>query len=71
MSAYSLNFRFRHSHGGTGCGSAHKPIPPAPAVFDQGVTDMGAIQQAHIGQDAPVPMVRRSKYRIRFSSKPV
>ena len=24
---------FRHSHGGTGCGSAHKPFRPARASF--------------------------------------
>ena len=63
--------RFRHSHGGTGCGSAHKPfrpsrasfsnpsstvspahilfpIPPAPAVFDQRVIDVGPIGKDHL-----------------------
>ena len=26
-------YRFRHSHGGTGCGSAHKPFSPSRASF--------------------------------------
>ena len=30
------------------------PIPPAPAVFDQRVIDVGAIRQEHIGKGAPV-----------------
>ena len=30
------------------------PIPPAPAVFDQCVIDVGAIQQEHIGKGAEV-----------------
>ena len=25
--------RFRHSHGGTGCGSNHSPLPPSRASF--------------------------------------
>jgi hypothetical protein len=28
--------------------------PPTSAVFDQGVIDVGAIEQEHIGKDAPV-----------------
>jgi hypothetical protein len=49
-------FLFRHSHSGTGCGSAHA-FPPsrnprrilsAPAVVDQRVIDVRAIQQEHI-----------------------
>ena len=29
-------------------------IPPAPAFFDQRLSDVGAIGQAHIGQCTPV-----------------
>ena len=74
-----MRLDLRYSHGGTGCGSAHKPflrlscfllqpfqhriprrilpIPPAPAVFDQRVIDVGAIGQEHIGKGAPVLVV--------------
>ena len=33
---------------------AHTSIPPAPAVFDERVIDVGAIQQEHISKGAPV-----------------
>jgi hypothetical protein len=32
------------------------PIPPAPAVFDERVIDVGPIGQEHIGEGAPVPV---------------
>jgi hypothetical protein len=32
------------------------PIPPAPAVFDQRVIDVGPIGQTHLGKDAPRPI---------------
>ena len=31
------------------------PIPPAPAVFDQSVIDVGAIWQDYVGEDGPEP----------------
>ena len=30
------------------------PIPPAPAVFDECVIDIGAIKQEHISKGAPL-----------------
>jgi len=30
------------------------PIPPAPAVFDQRVVDVGANRQEHISKRAPI-----------------
>ena len=30
------------------------PIPPAPAIFDEFVIDVGTIGQEHIGKGAPV-----------------
>ena len=30
------------------------PIPPTPAIFDERVIDVGAIQQEHISKGAPV-----------------
>jgi len=73
MSACSRNFLFRHSHGGTGCGSTHKPffaslaipspylpahpIPPAPAFFDQSMIDVSPIGQDYVSKGALVLVV--------------
>ena len=37
-------FLFRHSHGGSGCGSAHKPIPDVRALISSSsrITSPGA-----------------------------
>jgi hypothetical protein len=37
------------------------PIPPAPAVFDQRVIDVGALVQDHIPNDARVLVVASDK----------
>jgi hypothetical protein len=37
------------------------PIPPAPALFDQQVIDVGAIRQEHIPKGAPVLVVAADK----------
>jgi len=55
-------YRFRHSHGGTECGSAHSPRCASCAYFSTGLIDYRRAQ-VHYSKLSNVRLVRMSNTR--------